>query len=136
MDFIRTKNDLIDNIETLEKYLVKGNAKEQKFAKELVKKGEGFVVYKVDGENHFAPGRFVAYKNNSMSDHTEDAEPGEKETNSVIEKVLKLSSFANEKTDDKYINYVESLGVKPSDTKRSYWRLKEGAKNVDLSDFS
>ena len=136
MDFIRTKNDLIDNIETFETYLVKGNAKEQKFAKELVKKGESFVVYKVDGENHFAPGRFVAYKNNSMSDHKEAEEPGEKETNSVIEKVLKLSSFANEKTDDKYINYVESLGVKPSDSKRNYWRLKEGAKNVDLTDLT
>ena len=46
-----------------------GNDKAQKeFATQQFESSAGFCVYKVNGENHFAPYAFLAFKKNSMKD--------------------------------------------------------------------
>ncbi len=132
MKLISKKQDLIDNIITLENYLNKGNDAEREFAKELMQKGKTICIYKVNGENHFAPSRFLGYKNNTMEEHLANEEKDGRDTNSVIDKVLGRH-FTNETTEEKYKTYLTSIGLETLDNNRTYWRVKnERGKNLDL----
>ena len=57
MKLVRTTNDIIENLEKMEGYLNGDDAAEKKLAGELVAKSDALVIYKVEGVNHFAPGR-------------------------------------------------------------------------------
>lgn len=125
MQFIRIKQDLVDNIITLEGYLNSSDEKEKKFAQDLIEKALTMVVYKVNGENHFAPGRFLGYAKNTMAAHLSNDETDGKETNAVIDKALNITSFSNDTTEGKFLQYLEKVGLSADNNKRRYWRLKD-----------
>jgi hypothetical protein len=124
MEFVENLNDIIENIKTLEKYLTSSNNVEKEFAQSLVKKGRTILVYKVDGQNHFAPSRFLGYKNNTMDDHLENEEKDGRDTNPIIDQILGRV-FANDKTESKFVDYCAKIGVVPDNVNRRYWRLKD-----------
>ncbi len=124
MEFVNNLQDIIDNIKTLESYLVSDNEIKKEFAKSLVKKGRTILVYKVNGENHFAPSRFSGYKNNTMEKHEVNEEKDGRDTNPVIDSIVG-HAFANDKIENKFIDYCAKLGVEPDNVKRRYWRLRD-----------
>lgn len=126
MEFVENLDDIIKNIKTLEKYLTSNNIAEKEYTQSLVKKGRTFFVYKVDGQNHFAPSRFSGYKSNTMDKHDDKHEKDGRDTNSVIDKIIG-HAFSNEKTEVKFIDYCTKIGVVPGNYNRRFWRLK--AKN-------
>ena len=128
MKLVSKKQQIIENILTLEKYLLSGSKEQKVFAGNIVRKGKGIVVYKVDGENHFAPSRFVGYENNDMTQHITNEDKDGKETNTVITKVIGRP-FKNEKIDDKFIDYCNHLGILQPNHDRSYWRIKDDRGN-------
>ena len=133
MEFVQTKEQLIDNIRILEKYLLEGNEQEKEFAYDMVRRGKTIVVYKVNGENHFAPSRFIGYKNNCMDCHLENDDKDGRETNPVIDKLIGRS-FANDLTDSKFVDYCNKMGIEAHNNKRRFWRMKDGdGKNLVLS---
>ena len=69
MELINSKDELIKNIETLEYYINEGKDLEVIDAKSLIKRGTCFVVYKIDSELHFAPSRFIGYRDNNLDKH-------------------------------------------------------------------
>ncbi len=125
MQFIRIKQDLVDNIITIEGYLNSSDEKEKKFAQDLIEKGLTMVVYKVNGENHFAPSRFLGYAKNTMAAHLSKEDTDGKETNAVIDKALNITSFSNDTTEGKFLQYLEKVGLSADNNKRRYWRLKD-----------
>ena len=69
MELINSKDELIKNIETLEYYINEGKDLEVIDAKSLIKRGTCFVVYKIDSVLHFAPSRFIGYRDNNLDKH-------------------------------------------------------------------
>jgi hypothetical protein len=132
MQFITKKQDLVDNALIFEGYL-KGKDKAQKeFAENLFMSSTAFSVYKVKGENHFAPNDFLAFKKNSMKDFLKNAEKEDRDTKSTVTKIIG-APFANDTIESKFKAYAESLGLKASADKRTYWRVKdERGKNLDI----
>ena len=57
LHFVENTDQVIENIKTIEQYLHSENAAEKQFAQDLVKKGRSMLIYKVNGQNHFAPSR-------------------------------------------------------------------------------
>lgn len=134
MDFVRTKDDIINNTITFEQYMRSSDSAEREFAENLLRTGKKFLVYKVEGENHFAPNGFVAYKKNTMKDYISNEGKEKIEANPELDKILKVSSFTNPKTEEKFLSYVDSKGIKPEDADRKYWRLKDSrGKNFDFN---
>jgi hypothetical protein len=133
MDFIKNLNDLIENILVVEKYLNSNDSNEREYAIDLVRRGKTILVYKVNGENHFAPSRFIGYRNNSLSKHAGNDEKDGRDTNPVIDQIVGRS-FSNDKIEKSFIDYCIKLGIETSKNKRKYWRIKQDGKYFDLKD--
>ncbi|MFA8436786.1 MAG: hypothetical protein ACEPOZ_19950 [Marinifilaceae bacterium] len=131
MKLIENLNELIENLHTLENYLKSDNPEEKEFAMDLVRKGKTILVYKVNGENHFAPSRFSGYKNNSLRKHEVNDEKDGRDTNPVITKIAGRP-FATEKIEANFIDYCDNLGAEIPNNNRKYWRLKQDGKYLDL----
>jgi hypothetical protein len=123
MHLVKNQEQIVKNIILLEKYLKSNNIEEKEFAQNLIKRGKTIIVYKIDGENHFAPSRFVGYIENNLSKHTLSNEKDGRETNPVISNIIGFP-FQNNKIENKFINYCNQMGVEHPNNKRKYWRIK------------
>jgi 5-methylcytosine-specific restriction protein A len=140
MKLINTKNQLINNIDTLEGYLTEGHDYSNSEATALVKRGTCFVAYNIDKEIRFAPSRFIGYVDNTLDKHSASEKDG-RETNKAIIKILGKKPQPNEKLNEKYLEYCNRLGIQPSEkgsfgAPRKFWQLdinKEFENNEDLT---
>jgi 5-methylcytosine-specific restriction protein A len=124
MEFIADLNELFQNVYTLEKYLHSHDARERDFVKDIIRRGKTILVYRVNNENHFAPSRFIGYKNNSMTGHISNEEKDGRDTNPIITSVVDSKPFFTDNMDADFIRYVISLGVEVPRNKRHYWRIR------------
>lgn len=86
LDFIESRNDVIQNINTLYSYLDGGGDDEiYQWAASRLKNGRMYVVEIIDSYICFGPTRFVGYKENSIEKHQENHGDGN-QTNDVLKK--------------------------------------------------
>ncbi len=128
MQLIKKKEQLVKNIETVERYLVEGTNEEQQYIRDLIRRGKCFVAYQVGNETRMAPSRFLGYIQNNILKHTKarsiKAIDG-RETNPVISTVLDFKLQQSVEYESLYLKYCNSLGITPADHKnRKYWGLK------------
>ena len=75
IDFIETREDIVQNIKTLYSYLDgKVDNEHKDWAIQRMSQGRNYVVEVVDSQIYFAPSRFVGYVDNTMEKH--EANPG------------------------------------------------------------
>ena len=132
MKFVRTTNDIIENLTKMEGYLNGSNTEEKKLAGELIAKSDALVIYKVDGVNHFAPSRFCAYKGNSLKNDAANTSYDKKDADKAVAKVVGKEAFVNQTIAQKFMEYCEKLKIKPVKTERNFWRLYEGGSYLEL----
>ncbi len=133
MKFVRTTNDIIENLEKMEGYLNGDNAADKKLAGELISNSDSLVIYKVEGVNHFAPGRLCAYKGNSLKNDAANTDYEKKDANKALTKVVGKEAFANQTIIKKYEDYCKTLKIKPAKVEeRLFWRLYEGGSYLEL----
>ncbi|MEX0965663.1 MAG: hypothetical protein WD077_00365 [Bacteroidia bacterium] len=132
MEFVTKRDDIVDNLKTIEGYLHSKNEDERKFAVNLIIEQDKILVYKVNGDNHFAPLNFIAVKNNSMAEYLENEKEDGKDPDSVITKIVGRPFFT-EQIEKKFLAYASNFGKKVPNKERHYWRIKdERRKNLDL----
>ncbi|WP_051697630.1 HNH endonuclease [Prevotella sp. 10(H)] len=120
--FIETIQDLKDNLLTIEAYIGDDfSTQEREFALSLIQKGKNLIAYKVQDEWHFAPSRFIGYKDNDMQKHLDNDTKDGKETTPVIEKLAKQKLNYDPKIEEAYIKYCELLDIEVYQNKRQYW---------------
>ena len=119
---ITSKRQLIKNLDRVEYYLSNGSNELYDAMARYIARGRVFVSYKVNGEYHFAPSRFVGYKDNTLLKHQNNQEKDGKKTTPAITHILD-SRIYDSRLDKAYLNYCEWLGVTPSKNKRSFWVL-------------
>ncbi|MFO1493092.1 MAG: HNH endonuclease [Lysobacterales bacterium] len=91
---------------------------------ELISRGRCFVAYDVAGRLHFAPSRFVGYKDVTFERHNWDQELDGKVTNPAITKALGVPLVSDQKIDMAFEQFlVEILGYNraPFNIRRKYW---------------
>jgi len=126
---VNSLDDLLDNIETLENYLIDGSNDERLYASNLVKRGTCFIAYQIKGEIRFAPSRFIGYMNN-LKDKYSTKEIDGRDTNKVIKKILKSNPLINNEIEKEYEKYCIKLGIKFQPNggayaiKRKYWSFE------------
>jgi hypothetical protein len=133
MKFIETLQELQVNLDTLENYLKSPLKKEREYALDRVKLGTCFVVYEINGQKHFAPSRFIGYKDNTMGKHDKNDEKDGRETNPAISSVLKTAeascTLGNDAfLDQAYMAYCLKLGITPKikgafGVERKFWSV-------------
>lgn len=133
MKFVRTTNDIIENLNKMEGYLNGSNSDDKKLAKALIAKSDALVIYKVDGVNHFAPSRFCAYKGNTLKKDASNTEYDKKSADKAVAKVVGKEAFVNQTILQKFTEYCDSLKIKPAKAEeRLFWRLYEGGSYLEL----
>lgn len=133
MAFVSKRDDVIHNIKKLESFLDSNKAEEKDFALDGVLNSENLVIYKVNGENHFGPARFFAFKKNTIAANAKSLnEIEEKEIVNVMTKIVG-APFSNGMTEQKYQEYAKKFGQDVPKIERKFWRVKdERGKNLDL----
>lgn len=124
MEAIKIKDEIIENIERLERYLCEGSDDERSFAINLIKKGRCFVTYQVNGETRFCPSRFVGYKSNNMREHEASRSKDGRETNPAITRALKTKLEINPDLEALHREYCQSFGVTPDNVNKQFWDLE------------
>ena len=123
LHFVENVTDIIENIKTMESYLVSDIPEEVEFAHDLVKKGRSMVIYRVNGHNHLAPARFIGFKKNSKSAFTENENRETRDNGPILQTLLgkAFTHAAIEKEFDDYANTFKGHTLK---SKRKYWRVR------------
>ena len=84
IDFIESRDDVIQNINTLYSYLDNGdNDETYRWAASRMKNGRMYVVEIIDSHICFGPSRFVGYKENTIEKHQENHGDGNR-TNDIL----------------------------------------------------
>lgn len=135
MKEIKNKEQLIKNLDLIEQYLQDSDDIYNAMAK-LIGNGKVFVAYVVGGQYHFAPSRFVGYKDNSLVKHRASKTKDGRDTNREISRVLGQHNQFYEELEKCYLIYCEQLNVKPSRNQRTYWLLEEDLANELTSYFT
>lgn len=125
---ISNREQLLQNIDTIETYLTEGNDEERLYASLLIKRGTCFIAYKIKNELRFAPSRFLGYINNKFHKYLTAIVDG-RHTNKAIWSILKAPPEANKTLETKYYDYCKKLGIVPSSkggaygVQRKFWTL-------------
>ena len=120
------KLQLIRNIDDLKKQLEKvedGLRNDDESMKNLIKNGRCFVSYRYDGNIHFAPSRFVGYRNKTIKMHNKSVDGDGRETNAKLDSILgkKRPETENPELLEKLNAFAETLGITVDKHKHSFW---------------
>lgn len=84
IDFIETREDIVQNIKTLYSYLDgKVDNEHKDWAIQRMFQGKNYVIEVVDSQIYFAPSRFVGYIDNTMEKHKANSSNGTETDNKI-----------------------------------------------------
>lgn len=134
LSLIENMQELLDNLQRVESYLHYEEGEElYRQMVGFIKDGRNYVVYEIADEIHFAPSRFIGYKNCNISDHLEfTGKHGTLTSNRLRKKTFLGRDSSNNILDKKLADYCKSLGVKVSSHKHTFWLLPESIKYNSL----
>ena len=133
LQFVENVDQIIENIKTIEQYLNSDVAEEKEFARDLIKKGRAMLIYKVNGQNHFAPGRFLGFRKNSRAAHKENEDREVRDTAHAIQSIMG-KPFTHAAIEKEFLDYANSFKGNTLKSKRKYWRVRNDEnKYLELS---
>jgi hypothetical protein len=126
MEFVTELDDILENIDTFEKYLQ--DPAKRDFAIGLVKEGTCFIAVKKEQGYSFYPSRFAGYKKNSYEAHLKRDKEGAKETIPSISQLLKHKPDPSKEMEMEYKQFCKDLGFTANDKgflgeEHKYWTI-------------
>lgn len=121
-DFVESRIDIIKNIYTLYSYIHGESESDREWALERMKKGKWYVVEPFGNKLLFAPSRFVGYKKNNRTKHSEEEVNGIS-TNKAISNIQENNiRIYHEVKDDKRLSelfseFMNELGMETNNPK-------------------
>lgn len=136
---IRDISELMNNLCQVDTYLNDDNEENYKNIVRLIANGTNFVVYKSDGQYHFAPSRFVGYLNNDLLTHLvkKNGKNG-RETSPAIDSIIGHTRAFNQALEDEYLGFCDRLGITPKhmvNTQRKYWLLDNKQNKIYTEEY-
>ncbi len=123
LHFVENVDQIIENIRTIEEYLNSDNIEDKEFARDLVKKGRAMLIYRVNGQNHFAPGRFLGFKKNSRHAHLENENRESRDTQPALQSIMG-KPFTHAAIEKEFLDYADTFKGATLKSKRKYWRVR------------
>lgn len=122
---IENIQELLDNLQKVESYLHCEEGEESyKQMVKFIKDGRNYVVYEVADKVHFAPSRFIGYKNCNISDHLEfKGKHGTHTSNRLRKRTFLGRDIYDNNLDKKLADYCKSFGVEVSRHEHTFWIL-------------
>ena len=129
MRFVKSINEIKNNMTTLDDYLSEKHDPEYSFALDLIKNGICFIAASVNSSYRFYPSRFIGYANNTMNKHEKNEWKDGRKTKPVISQILNQKYVSDAELEIAYREYCESLGFTPRErgafgVERKYLRMK------------
>lgn len=93
ISLVSDKNQIIANIKTIEKYLMGDSDNDFDIMAKHISHGRVFIAYKIDGDFHFAPSRFIGYANNTLERHKQNPDKHGTITTQQITRILGHSNI-------------------------------------------
>ena len=133
LQFVENVDQIIENIKTIEQYLNSDVTEEKEFARDLIKKGRAMLIYKVNGQNHFAPSRFLGFRKNSRAAHLENEDREVRDTAHTIQSIMG-KPFTHAAIEKEFLDYANNFKGNTLKSKRKYWRVRNDEnKYLELS---
>jgi hypothetical protein len=123
MKLISTREEILENANTLEMALHNRDAKIVKYAKSLVKRGNSFLVTKGKYGLHFYPSRFIGYCKMTIRRHQKYKDHNELDGRLTNPEIVKLygPQIYNNDINEEYKKFCHRLGIIPDKKKWRYW---------------
>ncbi len=129
-EFVKTRDDVIDNIKTLYSYLNnKDNTELISFASRIIKNGKVYAVEIIDSHICFAPSRFVGYKDNTMEKHMTNDEKNGNDTNAVLNSLY--NRVSDERLNTLFQKELAVFGL--SSHNKEFWIPKDTTVDIMLN---
>ena len=122
---ISSKAQLIKNLDRVEGDLSSSSSELSETMAQYIARGRVFVTYIVNGKYHFAPSRFVGYKDNTLVKHQNNNEKDGTITTPAISKILGVKNQFYLELEEAYLTYCDWLGVTATEHKRTFWLLNQ-----------
>ena len=125
MDLVTSKEEILENIATIDGYLADRVDPEHNYALDLIKRGWNFVALADGDTTTFYPSRFIGYVGNTMDSH--DAND-DKHGGITTPRISKITNSGNKpafdpSSEQKFLEYCNLLGIVPDNKNRKYWLL-------------
>lgn len=123
MEFVRTSDQLVENLRTFDSYRRSPDEEVRAYYARILRAGRQFVAGRLDGEYVFAPSRFVGYEGCTRLRHTAATDKHGTRTTNAINSILGKSA-PSARLEERYSERCASVGVTPYDIPHAYWLLK------------
>lgn len=132
-NLISSIDELKRNLETVESY-INEDANEDQFIEmaSYIQRGHNFVVYRIGGETHFAPSRFVGYVDNTLEKQSKNKKfiTGTKTDARLDSRLIGIGKkMPSEKFEKEYHKFCKYLNVTIHERERKFWFL-----DLDMTD--
>lgn len=139
MILIDNLEELVRNLDTVESYLNGDNEEMVEIMADLIRKGKNFVAYEFNGSIHFAPSRFVGYKDNTIKKHfqKDNGKHGTYTSQRLRRSDILGTDCIDQKLQDEWESYCRECGVEPTQGKKTFWRLSNyEVKVTSINEFA
>jgi putative restriction endonuclease len=120
MKCVKNWDEIRTNLLTLEEYRVSVDVSLAKYYRDLIRRGECFIVYVSENKTLFGPSRFLGYANNTRIRHDRNEAKSGIVTNTAIRKVLK-SRFLPDTMMEKFFQvFCRKHGINPAKRQRKF----------------
>lgn len=120
MRCVRSWDEIRGNLFTLEQYRASRDASLSEYYRNLIRRGECFVVYCMNGRTLFGPSRFIGYANNTRQRHARNQEKSGIVTNPAIQKLLRDRFVHNATLERVYREFCRQEGIQPADRNHKF----------------
>ena len=126
MQLVQSREQILKNVIKLDSYLHSTNQNERFFAKNLIRNGTCFVVFRQGQRSIFAPSRFIGYADNTMFAHENNLEKDGRKTNKAIESAVHSSPMIDGPLEQSYQRFCQTEGIEyrpraPFNKPHKYW---------------
>lgn len=121
--FVQNRDEIIENILTLDGYRRSNRADETECHRSLLRLGICFVAYENEEGIYFGPSRFIGYRSNNLKRHQSEWRHGS-QSNKAIERILGTHFVENTVIEKLYQQSCGQSGISPSSKHRRFLSVK------------
>lgn len=121
---VSSMEEIKHNITVVEQYLNDNSQEAKERMYDLIRQGQNYVAYKVAGTYHFAPSRFIGYKDCNLDKHDKnESKHGSKTSARLRRKYLLGKDAENEYFDFLLRQQCEEAGFSLENRHHTFWDI-------------
>ncbi|MGI6555188.1 MAG: hypothetical protein ACOX2P_07495 [Bacillota bacterium] len=129
-ELVNSLEEIMENIQTIDAYLSDPDPRLRSYAEDLIRRGTYYLAINRGREMRFYPSRFIGYKHNSRSAHSQNRSKDVLVTNKRISEIVGQELEKSATLEKEFKEFCKRLGFKPTRTgaygvPRKYWNFQD-----------